>query len=367
MNQNSEILLELTRWGLGTNSGDSPVLELSRKVEDWDAVKILANKQHVLAIAYDGIDRIYEEGLDIDIPKQILRKWYGNALKYTDRFEKYCRTLSHLAHIYRTNGFKMMLLKGYGLSMDYPIPEHRPLGDMDIYLFGKQKDADAMLSSKYNVKIDNTHSIHSVFHAGGFTVENHYDFFNTTAHPSNREINNFLKKEAASDKIRQIRLGDETACIPGTSFNAIYILRHTAQHFAAVEINIRHLLDWGMFVKAHGSEMDWDDLIKKARHFNMDRFLALQNAILKDYLGFDASLFPAMEVDKELEEKVITEILEPSFTEEHPKRLLSTIAWKWRRWRANAWKNEMVYSEGPVRTFFAQILSHIAKPETFRI
>lgn len=36
----------------------------------------------------------------------------------------------------------MMVLKGYGLSLNYLKPSHRPCGDIDIWLFGKQKEAD---------------------------------------------------------------------------------------------------------------------------------------------------------------------------------------------------------------------------------
>lgn len=68
----------------------------------------------------------------------------------------------------------MMLLKGYGLSICWPVPEHRPVGDIDIYLgladsgcaFGHKniwKEADKVVSEKLGIKVDNTHHHHSIY------------------------------------------------------------------------------------------------------------------------------------------------------------------------------------------------------------
>lgn len=79
-----------------------------------------------------------------------------------------------------------MVLKGYACSIDWPKPEHRPCGDIDIWLFGKQKEADAALaaSPKFHdssFKIDSSHHHHTVFDWCSFSVENHYDFVNVYA------------------------------------------------------------------------------------------------------------------------------------------------------------------------------------------
>lgn len=78
----------------------------------------------------------------------------------------------------------MMLLKGYGLSKYWPIPNHRPTGDIDIYLMylnseGKEKSrpawecADKLMTEKFGILVDNSHHHHSVFTYKGIMVENH--------------------------------------------------------------------------------------------------------------------------------------------------------------------------------------------------
>ena len=68
-------------------------------------------------------------------------QWIGNVLQgYENRFELYCHTIADLANFYNSQNIKMMVLKGYACSLDWPKPEHRPCGDIDIWQFGQQKD-----------------------------------------------------------------------------------------------------------------------------------------------------------------------------------------------------------------------------------
>jgi len=92
----------------------------------------------------------------------------------------------------------MMLLKGLACGVDWPRPEHRPYGDIDIYLFGKQKEADEALRQAQGpgFKVDTSHHHHTVFQWQGFTVENHYDFLNVHHHKSNVELEAILKSLA---------------------------------------------------------------------------------------------------------------------------------------------------------------------------
>lgn len=48
----------------------------------------------------------------------------------------YLQAVASLAGFYNAHGYKMMVLKGYACSLNWPRPEHRPCGDIDIWLFG---------------------------------------------------------------------------------------------------------------------------------------------------------------------------------------------------------------------------------------
>lgn len=164
---NKEILLYLTR--LGINHEPCPECDLSNGV-DWSALKDLATDQGVLAIVLDGLDKVPSS---YNMPVIMKKQWIGEVLQgYEYRYELYRRAIAELAGFYNVQGFMMMVLKGYACSLDWPKPEHRPTGDIDIWQFGKQKEADAALVSEKKIEIDNSHHHHTVFYWRDFMVEN---------------------------------------------------------------------------------------------------------------------------------------------------------------------------------------------------
>ena len=137
MIKNSDIILLLTRVGLG---GEAAWKWVGEKI-DWGAVIKLAAAQGVLAIAWDGLQRLIanDQILANELPsRDILLRWVANIDSIEKSYAKQKAAIRKLATFYNRNGFEMMLLKGYGLSLCYPTPEHRPCGDIDIWLFEEQ-------------------------------------------------------------------------------------------------------------------------------------------------------------------------------------------------------------------------------------
>lgn len=192
MNQNHETLLALTRNGIGHSVADN----LSGQVV-WEDIQELANTHGLSAVVLDGIEKLQDNKRP---PKELLLQWIGNTLQsYEQRYELYRKTIAEIAGWHNSHGYKMMVLKGYACSLNWPKPEHRPCGDIDIWQFGKQKEADEVLAREKGIKIDNSHHHHTVFTWRDFTVENHYDFLNVHHHKSNVEIEAILKELGQDD------------------------------------------------------------------------------------------------------------------------------------------------------------------------
>lgn len=95
----------------------------------------------------------------------------------------------------------MMLIKGYGLSLYWPKPELRPIGDIDIYLGAKWKYADTLIQSMMGLRIDDGHEHHTTFSYKSTMVENHYDFINVKAHKDASAIETKLKELAKNNNL----------------------------------------------------------------------------------------------------------------------------------------------------------------------
>ena len=108
--------------------------------------------QGLSAVVLDGIN-LLSETKQSSLNTQLKLEWIGEVIQnYEQRYIAYEHALSTLAGFYNAHGFKMMILKGYACSLDWPIPNHRPCGDIDIWQFGQQKEADAALEASFEIQ-----------------------------------------------------------------------------------------------------------------------------------------------------------------------------------------------------------------------
>lgn len=358
----SEVLFLLLRAAI---HGEIP--ESLPVAVNWQEVSDLAMRQGVGAIAVDGLQKLLEAHHDwgkvLDEPENetVKYEWFGQTFYAEQCYDKYKKSISGLAKFYNEHGFKMMILKGYGCSLNYPVPEHRPCGDIDIWQFGHQIEADAALNREKGIEIDNSHHHHTVFFWKGQMVENHYDILNIYHHRSNRNLERIFKQLAVDDT-HTVAVEGQTVYLPSPNLHALFLVRHAAGHFAAAEILLRHLLDWALFVKAHPAEIDWAWLQEVIERFGMTGIFHCFNAICVDDLGFDANLIPT--ASHPLKERVLADIFSPEFPQEMPKRLIPRVIWKFRRWKANGWKHQLCYKESMWSAFWTGLWAHLRKPSS---
>ena len=354
MDNKAKIVLNLLRKMVDVNSDiDYHLMDRA----NWREVMILCSLQGVAGICFDALESMEEASRP---PKTLLMEWFGQVAFHENLYKQQKVALIHLAQFYAQEGIRMMLLKGYGISLFWPKPEHRPAGDIDCYNFGQQEEADRRMNEIYGIEIDNSHHKHSVFQFENVMVENHYSFLNVHGHRSTAEIERILKEEVKNDLNVNEDRKIKNLYYPSVRFNSLYLLRHSAEHFASVDINLRQVLDWGFFVRANN--VDWEWLLCQLDKVGMKQYLAVLNAICVRYLGFDASLFPALDVDEKLVARSMNDILSPEFQKEHHKKTLVEILYRFRRWNANRWKHDMVYRESAWQSLRTQVWSHVLKP-----
>lgn len=359
---NWEFFLSLVRLGIG-NSNKALMLEDA----DWEALETLAAEQGLMAILVDGVERLHEGPRP---PKIMLLQWIGETLQeFEYRYEQYRKAIAELAAFYNEHGFKMMLLKGYACSLDWPKPEHRPCGDIDIWQFGQFKEADAVLEASLKIKdpsfkIDKSHHHHTVFYWGDFMVENHYDFINISRHKSHAGLES-LFKELGRDDTNYIELDGEKVFLPSPNLHALFLLRHSLNHFVSTGINLRQVLDWGFFVEKHTKEIDWEWLLSVLDEFYMRNFFNCINAICIEDLGFSVDIFPQVCFIPRMKERVLKDILAPKFTSILPKGQLRRLVFLIRRWKGNAWKYDFCYQESRGTAFWNGLRTYFLKPNSF--
>lgn len=353
LSNNYDAFLALVRLGIG-----HPVYKLP-DILDWQAIQALALKHGLVAVVLDGVEKLPDNKRP---PQALLLQWIGEVLQnYEQRYDLYCKAIAEIAEFYNTHHYKMMVLKGYACSLDWPKPEHRPCGDIDIWLFGLQKHADICLQESTGVKVDDSYHHHTVYHWNNFSVENHYDFLNVHHHKSNEALEAILKDLGRDDNY-YVQLHGEWVYLPSPNLHALFLLRHILSDFASTNTTFRQLLDWAFFVEKHGKNVDWIWLETVLNKFGMKPAYSIINAICVEDLGFHSDIFPTVQYEPRLKNRVLNEILSPEFTEIEKGGIVSRALFKYRRWKANKWKHELCFNDSMSSAFWSGVKSHLLKP-----
>lgn len=371
----STAILSLLRLAIGTSDEVTDLSALTKA--DWRRLIALSYEQGVSAITVDGFLKALELNPDIELEldreelQDLKYEWLGQVFQFEEAYKAQINAVAALASTYSANGIDTMILKGYGLSLNYPVPAHRPVGDIDIYLSSSDsldklsvsrdvkipawKIGDEIIAKK-GITVDYGHHHHSVFQFEGFTVENHYDIENRYASRKGRMCDDILKKLALENRKRS-----DGIYLPSATFNGIFLISHAASHFAGSHITLRHLLDWALFVEKEWRDIDWPYVVENLTTLGLLKFFYCMNALSMDVLGISSEKFPETVRDSELETRVLQDILQPSFREKG-----SGFYYKLRRLKANMWKRNMLASEALVPMMVRLAWSHVRKPDPDR-
>lgn len=351
---------------------------------DWAKVIEVATEQGVLGVCFPALDFLKKESLTSHLSPLTsypdmdnLMDWLGQTEYGKTMYEEHRNAISDLASFYQSQAIKMMLMKGYGLSLDYPVPEHRPTGDIDVYLFGNKEFADQMVEQKLGIPVEREYHKHSHFtynpSAGSgtaVTVENHEKFIDDVTHKSNVRFEEILmevmQQSCGSNGSNGLIKSPIPNCyLPSVTWNALFLLRHAGEHFASNEITLRHVLDLGTFYKAYHTEIDWDKVLAIYKDEQMKSFYdAIATICVRD-LGLDVSYFQGYTHNENLADRVLEDIFAKKDILPMSSAGIQGLAklkygiQKSLRWWNNRWKYKMVYKESMLESFMGLALNRI--------
>lgn len=280
------MLFPLLCIGLGTRNAASAA---SVRLPDaqWSEVYRLAAGQGLLAVVWDGVRQLPPEAQP---PRELRLRWAYNVERIERRYaQQRCRA-AELAGLFADEGIRTVVLKGLAVSRLYPVPEHRPCGDLDCFLCGDYERGNRVAeASGAEVKRDFYKHSHIVFR--GLTVENHR--FCTAVRGSRRarELERLLQRLLAELPLETI---DDTALFaPPAEFNALFLIRHALSHFLTEGVSLRHLCDWAVFIEREGPQVDWAAFREVAAAHRLLRFAEILSDLSVRYLGVARNPLPA--------------------------------------------------------------------------
>ena len=397
MKESHKVLLKLLRIALGneglspnpspdpsTGSGTGEGSFALPSAVDWPEVIDLSFEQGVAAMAVDGLQRIYDEIADqvrddvvrddvvrddeerhaeldsaspalehLDSPalEDLKYEWFGEVMNSEQDYAAYSETLEEFALLCNGQEIVPMVLKGYGLSLNWPTASHRPCGDIDVYLGECCEFVNQMMENRFSVAVDRTSPHHSTFHFREQLFENHATILSVNACKANSGLEKTLKQLA--EEGLEYKVGRAKVKLPTSRFNSLHVLRHLGGDWATDGASLRQVIDWATFVSAsadgrNGLEpIDWGFVQKVSREVKMIGFLDVLNGICVEYLGYPREMFPVTDVDAALRDRVMDDILVPECRNRIPERShrLAYMWGKFYRHIRSQWKRRMVFDE----------------------
>lgn len=326
INKDTLYFFRLVRSGAGL--GAAPVSDTADTAVtpgSWERIYRMAADHGLSAVVWDGICRLPAAQQP---PRETRIRWALSAEKLEERYRHQQQTASKLAARFSEEGLRMLLLKGLGLSRDYPLPEHRECGDIDIYLYGQSDKGDRVLH-EIGAHLYFDVPKHSEYIWDGVLIENHRTILNVRRNRTERELNALLVRLLEKDGTHGLVPGIQT---PPATFNAIFLIRHAAVHFQKEGIVLRHLCDWACFLTRHWDEIDHALFRTAMEDYRMDRFADLMTAAAVEYLGAEV---PGPECEAGMLGRFMEEVLTLSPMPDKPlPRLFRKLSGPYRnRWR----------------------------------
>ena len=284
-----QVFLELLRAGLWERKP-----HVTQDFVEWGRVLRLAKSQSVLGVV--GQVMLTDEDLVNRIPQELKVRIKQFVMMNVLTHELLNKTLVKVVSALRDGAVEPVLLKGQGIARNYPRPELRQCGDIDLYvgLENAEKAHELLASIADKIDAKELVSVDKHFHVtmpGGVEVE----------------VHRYTQKQSASksDEIRQTASGMGTSSnlvaydfygvpvnTPADDFNAFYIFDHLLHHFLTSGVGLRQFCDWMMFLHKRSGKLNQEYLHRLLVDMEMLEPWQVLGCVLVDKLGLPEAEFP---------------------------------------------------------------------------
>lgn len=305
--QVESVFLSLVRSGIWERDFDAP-----QDFCQWRDVVNLAKVQSLLGIVGNEILKNNGKitGLENDLRLKLRSFKVSNILSVNKINDTTVEVFNRL----KDNDFRPILLKGSGLSCNYPVPELRQGGDIDVFVGEEAYVRSYDLFKQITDKIDNVNDIwvdkNYSMKVNDVEVEVHR---HADEHPSqklDKIFQEFSKKYLLNNSVK-LTLGDTEIDTPSDTFNALYVFMHMFRHFMIRGVGLRQVCDWMLFLSKRKDGIDQDVLKDILNQLHLMRPWQDFAAMTVNYLGASPENIPFYKVgiSDRRQKKIIIRIL----------------------------------------------------------
>ena len=257
---------------------------------NWLHLYSFASKQAILALCFNGIERLgkeYPEELKQNpIGRELLMTWMGKAQQISRQNMKVNAVASKLFSMLREDGLRCCVLKGQGNALMYPNPYSRTPGDIDVWIDASRERIMEYAQKKFELG-DDIRLQHLETSLDGVPVELHFFPCSMNNPIYHARLQKWFRRNADLQCSNVVSLPDGIGeiAIPTTAFNVIYQLMHLYHHFFDEGIGMRQIIDYYYVVNNGELLVNRDSLQKELKYLGLWKFAGAVMYVLHEALG----------------------------------------------------------------------------------
>ena len=238
MEKQHQIFFDFLRFCIGSESE----IPSSLKEADWKELYRIAQKQCLVGILFDGIQKL--PPAEVGMSKDLLLQWMLQCQMLEKANVRLNDAAIQVSEWFRKKGFRTCILKGQGNALMYPNPYSRTPGDIDIWVEGGDKRVISLVRSISPHEKACYHHIEFPSYKG-IEVEVHYRPSFLLCFWHNRKLQKYYERVKDEQFSHRVMLGEQgEIAIPTVEFNLIFQLTHIYAHLMNEGIGLRQLLDY---------------------------------------------------------------------------------------------------------------------------
>ena len=238
MLKQQKIFFEFLRFCIGS----AKEIPGSLKEVDWKKLYRIAQKQALVGILFDGIQRLPSS--DVGISRDLLLQWMAQCQMLEKANVRLNDAAIQVSEWFRKKGLRTCILKGQGNALMYPNPYSRTPGDIDIWVEGGDKRVISFVRSISPHEKACYHHIEFPSYKG-VEVEVHYRPSFLLCFWHNRKLQKYYERVKEEQFSHRVMLGEQgEIAIPTVEFNLIFQLTHIFSHLMNEGIGLRQLVDY---------------------------------------------------------------------------------------------------------------------------
>ena len=257
---------------------------------DWEALYRLAFAQTVTPLVTDGVNRLPRELLPAE-PER-LDPFLGDLMATAKRNHVLDAFIPKVFNALA--GIPVVLVKGQSLAVDYPDPERRQPGDIDLLLLPSSYQAakDVLLPKATKVLEEERDIWHQGMYFRSIEVEIHGSISTLMSKKLDKKLAVLLEEQFDGRDLPSVSIGGVPVPVPEAGFNAVYVFVHFLQHYWSGGVGLRQLVDWMTFVSVHKREIHPVILEKRLEDLGLLHLWKVFTGFAQEYLGCPPEKLP---------------------------------------------------------------------------